>query len=242
MSKTERPTANRLRRAFDEGDVPFSALVVRTVALVGAVAMVPSLARAVASRFGERLHAALEGNAAGTAEVLSDVVVLSAPVLAVAVAVAVGAGLVQTRGVLALGRSGGATERARKRRMPLLDGLSAARALVGALVVVALAAAVLSGLRRSAPDLAHTLGSASRTLTLFEPLAWRIAVPGFLVLAVACAVDYAIEHASWQARLRMTPAEIKAEQREREGDPEVRRARRKVHRELSGESATRPRE
>jgi flagellar biosynthesis protein FlhB len=49
-------------------------------------------------------------------------------------------------------------------------------------------------------------------------------------------VDFALRHRSWMRRLRMTRDEVRREQKETEGDPLLRSARRSAHLELHEEA------
>jgi flagellar biosynthesis protein FlhB len=233
MSKSEQPSAARFRRAFREGDVPFSSMVVRAAALVAVVAALPSLGHAVRSRFHERLLAALEpGRTPNAFELVTDVATLSAPIVAVSAVFAMAMGLLQTRGATALAQRRRAADRT-QRLASLFDGRRAARAALGAAVLVAIAVAVLRFLRRVAADVAHALPSAQRALEVAETAFPMFVVPIAAILVTAAAFDYWLEHRFWLARLRMSRREIADERREQEGDPLVRRARRRAHEELT---------
>jgi len=117
--------------------------------------------------------------------------------------------------------------------VPLLDGRRAARTALGVVVMVAIAVAVLRTLGRVAPDVAHALPSAARALELALALFSTFALPIAAILVTSAAIDYWLEQKFWLARLRMSPQEIKEERREQEGDPLMRRARRRAHEELA---------
>lgn len=232
-SKTEKPTAERLRRAAREGDVPYSSVLVRTAALFAAAAIAPSAARAAKARFVERLHTALDGSRVESLSgVLRDIATLVVPVVSVAAAVAAVAGLAQTKGAIGFGR------RAHAGFAPF-DRRRAARAALGALVVFGIGYACVDALRTSAPSLADTVASATRALRITQPLLRRFAWSVASLLLVASVVDFAVEHLAWLSRLRMSPQEVKEERREREGDPELRRARRRAHEALVRDASPR---
>lgn len=197
------------------------------------VALLPSTVRATESRFAERLRAALDGSAApGLDTVVLDVVTLAAPVVGVAAALALTAGLVQTRGaVFSWSRP---RERAgtRASRWRLTRGGHAARATLGAVLLLSLVLAAAYTLQEKAPVIATTAPSARRALDLAGTLLLRFGCLALVILVAASAVDYGFEHASWRSRLRMSRREVDAERREHEGSPEVRRARRGAQEEL----------
>src|SRR6185503_15404890 len=135
-------------------------------ALVAAAAALPSLGHAVRARFHDRLRAALEpGATPNPVELLTDVAMLSAPIVAIAAVFAIATGLLQTRGATALGNRRRPVERPR-RLASLFDGRRAARAALGVAVLAAIAVSVLRNLRRLAPDFARALPSTERALDL----------------------------------------------------------------------------
>jgi flagellar biosynthetic protein FlhB len=230
---TQEPTAQRLRRAFREGDVPLSSMAVRTAALFAAVAALPSAARAIHARFVDRLRAALEpGAVPDLGATLADVAMLAGPILAVGAVVAVVIGLLQTRGATTLGAAARGRGHRQERRMSFFDGQRALRAALGVGVVVTVAIATLGTLRGFAPDIARAIPGAQRSVELMGTLLRNIALPLAALLAAAAAADLWLEHRAWLARLRMSPQEVKDERREQEGDPLMRRARRRAHEEI----------
>jgi flagellar biosynthesis protein FlhB len=242
VSKSEQPTRERLRRALREGDVPLSAVAIRTAALFGAAAVLPAAARAVRSRFAEGLRAAVHSNGAPDAGNLAfEVLSLAAPLIAVAAVFAIVIGLAQTRGTVVFERMGSCRQGPTVRPFVLVDGRRIARAFLGAALVCAIACATVGALRGLAPDIARVLPSAGRALdtalSLAKSLGWAIAA----ILVTVCAADYAAEYAAWMSRLRMSPREIKDERREQEGDPAMRRARRRAHEAIAREPTVRGR-
>jgi flagellar biosynthetic protein FlhB len=216
------------------------------VALVIAVALAPTAARATATSAAERLRAAIEAAKAiepaariDTGRAALDVALLSAPLLA-AVAIAAGAAsMIQSGGVV--------TGRALAPRIDRLDpfaGLgrlasrarlfAAARAIVAGALVAWLAA---YGLRRHAADLARLAGRLDRVApaaaAIAASIAWWAAIAG---LALA-AIDAVVARAAWRRRLRMSREEVLREQREAEGDPAIEQARDRARHELMGAAA-----
>jgi flagellar biosynthesis protein FlhB len=208
-------------------------MAVRVATLLAVAAALPSLGHAVRARFHDRLQAALEpGATPNPVELLTDVATLSAPIVAVAAVFAMATGLLQTRGATALGHRKRPAERTR-RLASLFDGRRAARAALWVAVLVAIVLAVLRNLRQLAPDVARAMPSAQRALDLAGTAFSTFAFPIIAILVTAAAFDYWLEHRFWLARLSMSPKEIQEERREQEGDPLVRRARRRAHEELT---------
>jgi flagellar biosynthesis protein FlhB len=242
--RTEAPTPRRLRKAREEGDSGASGYAAQAVAFVVAIALVPALAGAVASRASVALSAAIARAAhPGALDALdaldafdrvATVGVLVLPLLFTVAAASVIAHVVQTGGVVSAGRVA-----PRLARLDPLAGLrallsparawSVARALVAGALVGWLA---YGGLADHVVDLARVSGHPARTGevagALARALAWKVALVG---LAFG-AVDVVVARRAWLARLRMTPAEIKREHRDSEGDPQLKAARARAHQEL----------
>ncbi len=243
-AKSEEPTPRRLRRAREEGDSGASAYASQAVGLLVAVLLVPAAVAALASRVESRLRELLTAAADAPPPVAVialearraaiDVLALALPVL-LAVALAAGAAqLVQTGGVLATKRIG-----LRLERLNPFDGLlelvtrarlfAVARALVLAPLVAWL---VLHALRAHALDLARISGRmeyvGKAAASLAKGVAWGATLAG---LALA-GVDVAFARRDLRRRLRMSRDEIKREAKEADGDPEIRRGREQVHREI----------
>jgi flagellar biosynthesis protein FlhB len=245
--KTEDATPKRLRKARSEGDSGASAFGAQAVAFVVAVALVPGAVRALATRAGEELRAAIAsagtGGSAGVgasvvrfdaAHLGTTVIALSFPLL-VATAVTGGVALlVQTGGVVAS-----------QRLAPKLDRLNpvaglrsifsttrlfaVARALVAGAIVGWLG---WKGLRDHAVDLARCSGRASWAGVVISDvagaLAWRAALVG-LALGL---VDVLVTRRAWLRRLRMSKDEVRREYKESEGDPQLKAARERAYHEL----------
>ena len=231
--KTEAPTPRRLKKAREDGDSPVSAALIQAVGFIAVVAMLPWFIAAAADSFQGLLTSALDGSAGVGTEALWEVVWLTLPIVGVAAAAALAAGLVQTGGVFAA-----------KRISPELSRLSPATGL-GALfsgqraisVFRALAAAVVVAwicwevLPAGAKPLAATVGNASGAATAGGSLALtllRVAAGVGLALA---ALDVVVTRFSWKKRLRMSRDEVKRERKEAEGAPELNQARERVGRE-----------
>jgi flagellar biosynthesis protein FlhB len=239
--RTEAPTPRRLRRAREEGDSGASSFAGQAAAFVVAVALALPLGKAVASQIGTALSPALTravrpggplpfDSAGATWAVLRLVL----PMLVVASAVAIVAQGAQTGGMLTTRRLAPDL-----RRLDPIQGMRSlfsyarfwalGRALAAGAVVGCLASEVLTA---HALDLARTAGrlSAAGLLAgaLARSLAWRVAIVG-LAFAV---VDVLVVRRAWMNRLKMTHAEVRREHRESEGDPQLKAARARAHREL----------
>lgn len=109
---------------------------------------------------------------------------------------------------------------------------SVVRALVLAAVV---ARGVLAVLKAHAGDLAALSRSSPEIALVPRVLAAcanELAIPVCFAMAVLSMTHFAITKRSWKHRLRMSRNDIEREHRESEGDPQLRQARERVHREL----------
>jgi type III secretion protein U len=239
--KTEKPTAKRLRKAREQGDSPRSAALAQGVGFVVALALAPAAVSALAVEAARLLRAAIEHpeQPLGAFELALSVISLTTPlVLGTAFACAV-ATIAQTGGALAKARLVPSLDR--------LDPVNGARQLFGLERVVgvlrALVAALFVGyftyrtLVRFAPDIAFGIGEPASASVLVAALGKRIAWAAAILGIGLGALDLLVTHRGFLRRNRMSKDEIKREHRESEGDPEVKAARRRAHREALAGSA-----
>jgi flagellar biosynthesis protein FlhB len=211
------PTPRRLRRARAEGDVPHSPVTLGFGAAVGALLAAPLSIRLVEAGFRADLQRALATTGSSELPDPSKLLVGIVPILPVLAAAALGAlalAAVQVRPLPAhLGQGG--------RRKSPRDELP--RRLVRVLVGFGLAGAL--------PLWVATLGLDAATRiqgSWFEhaaSLARSVAWSGVLALALVALADTWLARRAWRLRLRMTPAERRAEERSARGAPELRQER-----------------
>jgi len=232
--KTEEPTPRRLRKARDEGDSPTSNALVQAAALGAALLIAPSAVAATSARAAALVRSALAGDVRPQAAAIAlDVIALTAPILVGVAAVAALVTLVQTGGVVSAARFA-----PRLSRLDPVEGFSAlfrldrvwalVRALLTAVLVGWLTLAVL---RDHAADLALSAGNRDAIVPLVGALGRELGLGALLVALIFGAVDLAVVARAWRSRLRMTKDEVRREQREAEGDPEMRAKRRRAHQE-----------
>jgi flagellar biosynthesis protein FlhB len=239
--KTEQPTPRRLHRAAAGGDVPVSTFANQAVALLAAIALVPSAFRALAERSEASLRLAIGAAGEAAPRIAFDVagtagavVLLAGPLIAAAAASAAATSFVQSGGVL--------TAKPLKPDLGRLSPLHGLQRLLAPERLVAVARAgflaaaaaslALATLRAHAADLARSGGHLSGATALAGEvglsLAVRVAVLGLFV-AIA---DVVVTRHRWRTRLMMTPQEIKRERKESERDPEHDRARARAREEM----------
>jgi type III secretion protein U len=240
--KTEQPTARRLRQARKEGDSPVSASWAQSIALVVAVAVVPGAVRALWANAARGMRDALAPSAHLTTASLiaalesagAGLLALALPLIAAVGAAGAFAQVVQSGGVFAVGRLAPKLERLDpaagfKRLFSPTRFFAVFRALVAGTLVAALA---YVGLRSHVADLARTAGRSSWVGAVVSgvagALAWQVAFLGVLLGAL----DWVVTRRAWLRRLRMSKQEVSRERRESEGDPHMKAARERAHREL----------
>jgi flagellar biosynthesis protein FlhB len=234
MERSILPSPERRSRALREGDSPISGLAVRVAALAALALVAPSAATAVAARFGEELRAGLAApDGVAASSLATDVAILAGPVIAVAVGVAVLASLAQTGGVVTFRRSHADRPGPAGAIRGVLEGRRLYEAGRGALIAIGVLCVALRTLAAGAPALATGLGRPTALLGMVRRLADQAAWAAVGVLVSAAAIDVVVQRRAWVNRLRLSPADAKRERRDSEGDPALRRARRRAHEELA---------
>lgn len=234
--RTEDPTPRRLAKAREDGDVPTSGAATQAAALVVALVALPAAATRTAASTAAHLVAAIRGAAPGeiALETAREVTSLALPIVAAAAAGASIVAGVQSGGVFAPARA-----RPRLERLDPASGLAGlvsktrlfavARALVGATLVAALAIRALVAL---APDLASTSGLPSSAAAIGAHGAARLLRETAFVLVALALADVLVTRFAYFAKLKMTRAEVERERREADGDPALKAARDRAHREM----------
>ena len=240
--RTEEPTPKRLEDARRRGEVAFSrdatSAAAMTAAIVALVLQGPTATARLLAYWKDALAAAPAGGSASSALAAGLGVMaraLAVP-LAAAALVAVGAGLLQTRGLLALGAlrpdlsrlsPAAGLGRVFGGQAALQVGKSLLKAVLVAVLVWVTVRPVLAGLASLAGAPVGQLAGAMGVVS--AQLAERVALVA-LALGVA---DYMLVRRRHLGRLRMTRDEVKREHKESEGDPSHRAERQRLHRELS---------
>lgn len=232
--KTEKPTAKRLRDARKEGQFARTPDAATWLGITAGTALVPHAVGVVREEV-TRMLAALPDAAtdptpgralAALSGLPAAVLTAAAPIGLAAVAAAVLATAAQGVHPTTKTLKFKASRLSPKQGIKRMFGVRAAwEALKALLKVTVIAVVVLSLARSLVPDLVGrgslpvatvlaVLGSGLHTLV------WAVAVTG-LVLALG---DYAFQRRTVLKQLRMTPREIKDENRQAEGDPMVKGA------------------
>jgi flagellar biosynthesis protein FlhB len=238
--KTEPPTPRRLRKARRDGDHPVSRALIGLGALAVLLVFAPLALEALYRSAREALLEAIAGVPANASGLARRVGMLAGPPLGVAALGALFAGVWQTRAVLSL-----EPLRWNPRRINPFERSSRA---LGARVLdlsLALASAVATCvaawfiLRDVGAALAHAIGDAQASLHIAAESCRRLLVWSLGVSLIFACADAVLRHVEWLDRHRMTVDEVRREQREDQGDPELSQARQRVHRELANAGALR---
>ena len=239
--KTEEATPRRLRRAQEDGDSGVSSFAGQALAFVVAVAVVPAsvaalfawgtarVRDAVSHASDKTIDAHLDGAAIG-----GDLLTLVLPIFLVVAVTSAVVQLVQSGGAFAVKRVGVKLERLNPIEgfRNLFSGqrlFSVARSLLSAAVLSYLAYGVL---RSHLVDLSRLTESPEQVSVVIEALARRLARDFALLGLVIGALDLLVTRRAWRKRLRMSKDEVKREHRESEGDPHVKQARERAHKEM----------
>jgi type III secretion protein U len=233
-NKTEQPSLRKQRQARDQGDIPVSAALVSSGALVAALLLLPASGLAFAKLSVELVRRAVTGHGDTSQALLGAGMMASLPLLGGAAAAALGLGLLQTGAALVPGRLA-----PKLSNLDLIEGLKrlfridrwllVARACFASTVILWLASRAI---RDAAGSLASTIGqpetAVGLTAHIVRQLLWQAAL-----LTVALAIlDVFLTRQQWLRRNRMSKDEVKREHRESEGDPHQKQERRRAHQEL----------
>lgn len=237
--KTEEPTPRRLRRARLEGDHPTSRVSIGFGALVGVVALAPLTLQALVQNTVEGLTQALRAGAApDIGQLPLRVAGLVAPPLGAAALGALLLGFAQTGGVLSSKPFAWDLQRLN----PFARGSTSAVRWLTLCIALGMAAglcvAAWSCLRGGGAALVASIGDGHTSLRWAARACQSLASGALAVWLVAALADGVVRYRAWIARHRMSREELRQEQREHEGDPALRRARERIHRELASGGAS----
>lgn len=199
------------------------------------LALLPSALRSTVAVARGLIERAVAENAPGFSAptLIATVMALSLPLVAAGALTAAALGAVQTGGVFSFKKL--APDLARLNPIQGLQNLfrmdrcvALVRALVTTLLIGWLALRLMLS---EAESLGNSVGQLERGaragLSLAHTLAWVAALVGLAFSAI----DLAVVRHVWLRRLRMSKDEIKREHRQAEGDPELKAARQRAHRE-----------
>ncbi|MET0409958.1 MAG: EscU/YscU/HrcU family type III secretion system export apparatus switch protein [Polyangiaceae bacterium] len=232
--KTEPPSPRRLRKARAQGDHAISQPLIGALTLGAAAVLLPSAGRAVASELEALLRRVLQDpTPPSVEELLRPALSLSLPLLGVTAAAALASGLLQTGGALSLEPLRWDWQRLNpfRRLSELGSGAGLFAALHGLVAVVGLVALGYVLVTRAAAELPAAMSDAGNAAQLCAALASRLLGLAALLLLALGALDWLAARQRWLARHRMTRDEVAREQRENDGDPEIKRLRQRAHRE-----------
>ncbi|HTV22527.1 MAG TPA: EscU/YscU/HrcU family type III secretion system export apparatus switch protein [Polyangiaceae bacterium] len=240
--KTEPPTPRRLRRARRDGDHPVSRAVIAFGVLAVTLVFAPLVLQALYAYSHDALLEALRPGSVPPAasSIALRVAALTSPLLGAAALGALVTGIWQTGGVLSARPL--RVDLSRLRPFAALGSGFAPRLVSLSLASVAalgIGLAAWSILRAAAPVLGESVGHPAATIQLAVESCRRLGGWALGISLALAAADGVYRQVEWRARHRMTLEEVRQEQRENQGDPELRHARQRAHRELANQGATR---
>jgi flagellar biosynthesis protein FlhB len=224
------PTARRLRRARQHGNVPASRMAPGAAAIVGGCVTLPAsvvsmrdaFVRALEAGLADPARAADSGHLTG---LMVETALALAPTLVTAAAAAITVTLIQTGGTLAPRRR----DRSERPRVTEDRLYGLARSVIVALCMGGVAWLALRGAVVSAAE--PPLG-ATESLSVVARALGRVVWSMAAMLVVLAAADAIVTRVAWKAQLWMTREELDDERRESEVAPELAGARAAAHREL----------
>lgn len=241
--KTEAPSAKRLEKAFEEGNVPlgrdfnavagFAAGTLALVVLGGSLR--DSLIRVVAAGAGG-LSAGGAANPRTLFPLLGKPLAIAGTACAVAAAAGALAYVAQTRGGiwpnLALPDLSRVFQGGKLKK--LFSGQTALDLVISLLKLLTVAWACWSSLHDDFMTLPRLLFARTdvQFAMLFTPLV-KGSVRVLTTMAFWAGVDIALQQMRFRKRMKMTKEEAKREYKEEDGDPVMKGRRRKRHRELA---------
>ena len=239
--KTEQPTAQRLKKARDEGDSGLSTFASQALGFLVAVTLLPAAVTAMAGRSAYLVKSAIAAAATGETSVHVDAQELATELLSLTLPL-LGAVAFTSAVVSAVQSGGGFSTKKLAPDFSRLDPFAGfaklfsldrvfavARSLLAAAFVGWLAWHTLYGAAR---DLAHTTGRLDPAIALAAATATHLARTAALVGVGLAVVDLVVTRRSWLTRNKMAKDEIKREHRENDGDPQLKAAREKAHQEV----------
>lgn len=237
--KTEEPSPRRLRQAREQGDIPVSAALVQSGALIAAIAVLPGAAQWTAQSMVALVRSAVRGEHADPRELAVPLLWLVLPILGAAAAGAVAVGVAQTGGAFVPDKWVPKLENLDpvegfKRLFKLDRVYQVLRALVAASFVAWLSVDLLFV---ESPSIAHTAGRPELAMQLAGSLARKILWLGAMVSTGLALIDLLVTRKMWLDRNRMSKDELKREHKESEGDPQLKQERKRAHQEMLNHAA-----
>jgi flagellar biosynthetic protein FlhB len=239
--KTEQPTAQRLKKARDEGDSGVSGFASQALAFLVAVMLLPAAVGALAQRSTVLVHAAIDAVASAPSlpridapGLATDFLSLTLPLLGAVAFTSAIASAIQSGGAFSTQKLAPDWSRldpfAGLARLFSLDRVFAvARSLLAAAFVAWLACDTLYA---AAKDLARTAGRLEPAIALAGYTATHLARTAAIVGVGLAVIDLVVTRRSWLTRNKMGKDEIKREHKESDGDPQMKAARERAHQEV----------
>jgi len=240
--KTEKPTAKRLRDARKKGDVSKSRELTSTVAILGWLALVWLMTPTIFRRFDALFTLIFQSIGRPFGEVIGDIsaaaldasLALIFPLMIGATLLALFTEFLQVGPVVAFSRTKPEVDRlnpvegikrmfSQENWVEVIKSVFKTAALVG--ILIAVLHSQLGGLIKLTTAPPGALGKAYGHVTMVLA-AWVLFV--FFFVSV---LDMAYQRFAYMKRLRMSRRDIRRENKDEEGDPQIKGRRRQLHQE-----------
>lgn len=234
--KTEEPTARKLQKAREKGDVGASPFASQALGFFVAVMLAPGAILATSGRVGDWLRGAIAGEIGplSSEDLALQTLTLVLPFLLVVAATSALATLIQTGALFAPARL--APDLGKLNPVQGLAGLFSKQRLWAVLrsLLTAVAVAWLASraLERHTGDLALSLGHPGKAAFVAGALVKRLAMEAAILGLAVALLDVLVSRRAWLSKLRMTKAEVQREHRESEGDPQMKGMREQARMEM----------
>lgn len=237
--RTEDPSERRLAQAFEEGDIALSREFVMLGAFIAGslvlVAVAPGFKRSLQVAIGEAVRLAPTAPFTSLPSILWPLVVPAATVMLVVAAIGIALTFAQTRAQLWEDKAAPDFERlfSAERLTHFVSKDFLQDLGISIVKLVAVGGVVWTSFRADFLTLSKLLQvqPADQLAGLLAPLS-KVIVRLVLLFAVFAGADFALTRWRYRKKHMMTRDEVKREMREDEGDPMLRGARKRKHREL----------
>jgi flagellar biosynthesis protein FlhB len=237
--RTEEPSERRLAQAFESGDIAlareFVSLLAFAAGVLAVIALAPAIGRALTFTMSEAIRRLPSTAFADLSPLLAPLLKFSGLILVVVAVVATGLTFLQTRAHLWAEKASPDFERlfSMERLAHFASKAFAQDVLLNVAKLSIVVVVMVWNGREAFADLLGLLqaSGAAQVEGLFAPVS-KASMQVLLAFAAFAGVDFALTRFRYRKKLMMTREEVKREMKEDEGDPALRGARKRKHREL----------
>lgn len=237
--KSEEPSPRRLRQAREKGDIPVSAALTQSGALIAAIVALPGAVAWTARECTRMVQAAIAGEVTQPRTLLVPALVLGLPMIAAAAIGAFAVGFAQTGGAFVPSKLTPSLQNLDpvegfKRLFKLERVYQVLRALVASSFVAWLA---IDSMLDETQSIVNTAGRPELAAVVAGTVTRKVLWLGAMVSTTLAVIDVLVTRRAWLKRNRMSKDEVKREHKESEGDPQLKHERKRAHHEMLNHAA-----